>query len=919
MRRVLALALAVGAMASVRELGIQTTAGSAATALALGFALMGASVTGDALRRFHLPRLTGYLLFGVIVGPYLGNLITQPMAAQLQLVTGIATTLIALIAGLTLSVERLGSRLAAIARTTAVTLAVAIVGLSAVAWIVWPWLPIASDAAGFQRLVMLALLVVMAVSFSPTMTAAVVADSGARGRLSDTVLAMVVLADLAVLVLFSLSMQLARVVFDAGDGWGAEVLARLAWELGGAVAFGVLVGVLFALYLRYIGREVTVVLLAVCAVLSQVGTTQQLQPLLAALAAGVVIENLAVAQGDTLRAAVRRGAPPVLVVFFVAVGASLRLDALAAIGLSAVALSAVRLGFIRLGVGAGVRLSGLPEPIGTYAWTGLVSQAGITLGFASIVATEFPGWGNQLQLLLVASIAIHELVGPILFRRGLARAGELDAHAPRPLLVVSNREPYVHSQDEGGRVMVKATTGGVAVALDALMRERGGVWIAHGAGPADRLVVDAADKVQVPPESPTYALRRLWIEEPTFSAYYGGFANEGLWPLCHVVDVRPKFRSEDWTAYQDVNARFAAAIHAELGSSDAPVFIQDYHLALVAPALRALRPDARTALFWHIPWPYPDRLRICPWRRELVAGLLANDLIAFQLERDRRNFLTAAEEELRAEVEVESSRVRLGGRSSTVVSVPIGVDYDRIQGLAADPALPQEQQRLRELLGLRADIIGLGVDRLDYTKGIPERLDALDALMAQRRELRGRMTFVQIGVPSRSDLRSYAAIEAEIGQRVGDLNARYAVRGGAPVVSYYTTPLGAFSLVALYRLARFCIVSSLHDGMNLVAKEFVAARDDERGVLVLSALAGAAQELEDAVVINPYDIEAFAAALARAIDMTDAEQVARMRAMRKIVAGRNVFNWASDILEGLESLWTKPLLYAVRGWEETSV
>ena len=228
---------------------------------------------------------------------------------------------------------------------------------------------------------------------------------------------------------------------------------------------------------------------------------------------------------------------------------------------------------------------------------------------------------------------------------------------------------------------MKAATGGVAVALDALMRERGGVWIAHGAGPADRLVVDAADKVMVPPESPSYALRRLWLEEPTFSAYYGGFANEGLWPLCHVVDVRPQFRSEDWAAYQDINARFAAAIHAEIGASDAPVFIQDYHLALVAPALRALRPDTRTALFWHIPWPYPDRLRICPWRRELVAGLLANDLIAFQLERDRRNFLMAAEEELHAEVELESSRVRFGGRSTTVVSVPIGVDYDRIQTL----------------------------------------------------------------------------------------------------------------------------------------------------------------------------------------------------------------------------------------------
>ena len=362
MRRLLALALAVGAMASVRG----ATTGSAATALALGFALMGASVTGDALRRFHLPRVTGYLLFGVVVGPSLGNLITESMSAQLQVVTGIATTLIALIAGLTLSVERLGSRFAAIVRMTAATLAVAIVGLSAVAWMVWPWLPIAPDAVGFQRLVMLALLVVIVVSFSPTMTAAVVADSGARGRLSDTVLAVVVLADLAILVLFSVSMLLARVVFDTGEGGGTEILARLAWEIGGAVAFGVLIGVLFALYLRYIGREITLVLLAVCAVLSQVGTTQQLQPLLAALAAGVVIENLAVAQGDTLRAAVRRGAPPVLVVFFVAVGASLRLDAVAAIGISAVALSAVRLGFIRLGVGGRsqvVRASGADRQV----------------------------------------------------------------------------------------------------------------------------------------------------------------------------------------------------------------------------------------------------------------------------------------------------------------------------------------------------------------------------------------------------------------------------------------------------------------------------------------------------------------------------------------------------------------------------
>ncbi len=902
-----------------RQLGATTTVASAGTALVLGFTLLGAWLTGDLLRRFQLPRLTGYLLFGVLVGPYLGNVITESMAGQLQFITGIATTLIALIAGLTLSIERLGSRLVSIARMTAVTIAVPLVGLFILTWVAWPWLTIAPNATGLAKLAMVALLVVMVVSFSPTMTAAVVTDTGARGRLSELVLTMVVLADFLVVILFSLSMQLARVAFDESAASVVVVLSRLAWEIGGAVAFGVLIGSLFALYMRYIGREVSLVLLGVCAILSQVGTRQQFEPLLAAVAAGLVIQNLAVAQGDTLRAAVRQGAPPVLVVFFVAVGTSLRLDALQAVGMAALFLSAARLAFIRLGVSAGLEFSGLDTRIGAYAWTGLISQAGITLGFASIVAREFGAWGSQVQLLLVGPIAIHELIGPILFRYGLMRAGDLDPHTPRPMVVVSNREPYLHSQGNDGQITAKAATGGVAVALDALMRERSGVWIAHGAGPADRLVVDQFDKLMVPPEKPTYSLRRLWLDEPTYSAYYGGFANEGLWPLCHVVDVRPKFRSEDWNAYQDVNARFAAAIHDELGSSNAPVFIQDYHLALVAPALRAHRPDARTALFWHIPWPYPDRLRICPWRKEILAGLLANDLLAFQLERDRRNFLMAVQEELGAEVEPEASRVNFAGRHSTVVAVPIGVDFDRIQSIAADASLPEEQQRLRDLLSLRGDIIGLGVDRLDYTKGIPERLAAIDLLLTRRPELRGRFTFVQIGVPSRSELGSYASVEAEIGHLVAMLNRRHASPGGVPVVCYYTTPLDAFSLVALYRLAHFCVVSSLHDGMNLVAKEFVAARDDEQGVLVLSELAGAAQELEDALIISPYDIEGFADALAAAIDMRPDQRAARMRTMRKIVAGRNVFSWASDILEGLESLWTKPLLYSVRGWEETSV
>jgi len=913
-RRLAALLLAVAAVLWVRGLG-PAAVPAPGTALALGFTLLGAWIVGDIIRGLRVPRLTGYLLFGALVGPYLANVITEPMAVQLQAITGVATTLIALIAGLSLNVERLGHRLGAIASMTGATLAVALAGLFAFAWVAWPWLGIAPAAAGVERLVMAALLVVIVVSVSPTMTAAVTADTGARGRLSELVLAMVILADLALLVLFSVGLQVARSAFGTG-GDQVSLLARFGWEIGGAVAFGALVGALFALYVRYIGREIGLAFIGACALLSQVGTTQEFEPLLAAMTAGLVIENLAVAQGDTLRAAVQRAAPPVLLIFFVAVGMSLRIDALTVAGPVAVVVSLCRLGLIQAGVRAGLAVAGVDRATGRYVWTGLVSQAGITLGFASILAAEFPGWGTNVQTLLVALIAMHELVGPIVFRHGLARAGETAPRARRPLLVVSNREPYLHSRDAEGRPVATTATGGVAVALDALMRERGGVWIAHGAGPADREVVDASDKVRVPPEHPSYALRRLWIDEPTFAAYYGGFANEGLWPLCHMVDVRPQFRTEDWAAYQAVNTRFAAAIDEELADPDAPVFIQDYHLALVAPALRARRPHARTALFWHIPWPYPDRLRICPWRRELLAGLLSNDLLAFQLERDRRNFLIAAEEELEAEIESENSRVRLGGRHTTVVSVPIGVDYDRIQQIATDPALAGEQERLRTLFDLRleppgapAAIVGIGVDRLDYTKGIPERLAALDAVLARVPDLRGRLTFVQIGVPSRSELASYSAIEAEIAGAIADLNARHTTPGGVPAVVYHRSALGIRSLVALYRMARFCIVSSLHDGMNLVAKEFVAARDDDDGVLVLSALAGAAQELRDAVVINPYDIDGFADALVRAIDMPREERRARMRAMRRVVAGRDVFSWASDILEGLESLWSKPLHY----------
>ena len=476
-----------------------------------------------------------------------------------------------------------------------------------------------------------------------------------------------------------------------------------------------------------------------------------------------------------------------------------------------------------------------------------------------------------------------------------------DNRSSRPLAVVSNREPYLHSLAADGSLAWAPTTGGVSVALDALMRERGGVWIAHGAGTADRQVVDEDDRVLVPPDSPSYALRRVWLSESEEHHYYEGFANEGLWPLCHVAHVKPVFRTKDWHVYRSVNERFAQAVSDELPDLAAPVFIQDYHLALVPGYLRRLRPEARIALFWHIPFPHPQKLRLCPYRRQLLEGLVATDLLAFQLDRDRLNFLAAAQAEFGAKE--DRSRVYVGDRAASVCAVPIGVDFDRIQRVARDPGLENEMERLRRELRIDTPVIGIGVDRLDYTKGIPERLAALDALFTRWPVLRDQLTFVQIAVPSRSKLDSYVTVEAEIDRQVAKVNAKHGRAGdGTGPIRYRKSALRLHRLVALYRLADFCIVSSLHDGMNLVAKEFVAAREDLGGVLVLSELAGAAQELGDAVIINPYDVEGFTDGLRQALDMPLGERKRRMELLRRVVAGRDVLRWATDILEGLESV-----------------
>jgi trehalose-6-phosphate synthase/Kef-type K+ transport system membrane component KefB len=908
MKRAVALVAVFGTMILIRSQGRSETLPLHSLALVLGFALIAAVIVGDLVRRVRLPRLTGYLLFGVACGPYLANLISHSVARELQVVNALAVALIAFIAGLEMNVDRLRPRLAAIARFSGVTVAVALPLLMALAWLVWPWLSAVPDVTPLARLAPAALLAIIVASASPLVTIAVIADSRARGPVSEFVLAVSVFADLVLIMCFTVAVQVARwTVVGAPD---VSLLAGLSWALAGSIAFGALVGAAFAIYMRLGGREVTVVLLAVAVVLGQVSRVAGFEPILAGITAGAIVSNASRPQGNVLRDAIGRGAMPVLVIFFAVAGASLDLAALASLGVLALLFAAVRFGALWLGTRLGGRAAGLDADLTRHGLMALVSQAGITIGLASIVGAEFPGWGTAVQAIALALVALHEVVGPIVLRSSLERAGETGPSTAKPLVVVSNREPYVHSYAAGGRIHCPPTAGGVAVALDALMRDRGGVWIAHGSGDADRAVVDERDHVRVPPDRPSYSLRRIWIDEPEFSGYYGGFANEGLWPLCHVVDVRPSFRAEDWAAYQRVNDRFAAVIDEELTDAATPVFIQDYHLALVAARLRERRPGARSALFWHIPWPSADRLRVCPWRREILSGLLANDLLAFQVERDRRNFLQAAADELRAEQEYDTSLVRVHGRQTAVVSVPIGVDFDRIQAIASDPAIGDEAARLRRAFGLDAPLLGVGVDRLDYTKGIPERLAALDRLLTMRPDLRGRLTFVQVGVPSRSELESYSAIEAEIDARVAAVNRRHAVPGFPLPIFYHKQALKIQSLVPLFRMARFCIVSSLHDGMNLVAKEFVAARDDLAGVLVLSELAGAAQELCDALVINPYDVDGFADALSRAIDMPAEEQARRMGALRRTVAGRNVFDWASDILDGLDNLWTRPLLYS---------
>jgi len=424
MRRALAFSLVLGVAYASRALGGDPVP-LRGTGLALGLALIAAALVGGFFERFGLPRISGYLLFGLACGPYLGDIITRSMARQLQLVNGLAIALIAFVAGLELNFARLRPRLRAMAEMGGVALGLLYCGLFAACWLAWPWLPVAPEATGLARVVLAALLATVAASFSPTVTIAVIAESRARGPLSELVLTIVVLADLVLILFFTLVMQALRWALGQAPAGDVSLFVRLSWEIAGSLAFGAILGAAFALYLRYVGRELTVVLLGLCAALSAVGAQLHFEPLLAALAAGLVVENVAPPRGDALKEAVEQGALPVLVVFFVAVGTSLRLDAIGVIGVTACLLALVRAALLREGTRLGARAARLDPALGELSWMGLVAQAGVTLGLAALVAEEFPEWGVPLQTLVVLLNTLHVLAGPALFRLALARAGEV--------------------------------------------------------------------------------------------------------------------------------------------------------------------------------------------------------------------------------------------------------------------------------------------------------------------------------------------------------------------------------------------------------------------------------------------------------------------------------------------------------------
>ncbi len=463
------------------------------------------------------------------------------------------------------------------------------------------------------------------------------------------------------------------------------------------------------------------------------------------------------------------------------------------------------------------------------------------------------------------------------------------------IIIVANREPYVHQHASDGRIEVQHPASGLVTALEPVMRACSGVWIAHGSGSADRETVDRHDRIRVPPGEESYDIRRIWLSEEEEQGYYYGLSNEGLWPLCHVAHARPLFRAEDWRQYQLVNQRFADAVCEEADSDDPIILVQDYHFALVPAMIRRRLPAATVIMFWHIPWPNAERMGICPWRNELLAGLLGSSIVGFQTQLHCNNFLDSVDRYLETRIDHEHNAVVIQGHRTLVRPYPIALEWP-VRWAETAPSPAECRVQVWRDLGLKPDaLLGVGVDRLDYTKGVEERLMAVELLLEHHPEFRGRFSFAQVAAPSRTKIARYQELNDVVEATAARINRRFGRDGYQPIIllrSHHEPP----AVFRFYRAADLCYVSSLHDGMNLVAKEFVAARNDLKGVLVLSEFTGAARELTEALIVNPYDLEASSNALVVALTMPEEEQRDRMRSMRSLLAQFNVYRWAGKML-----------------------
>ncbi|HVN18777.1 MAG TPA: trehalose-6-phosphate synthase [Dongiaceae bacterium] len=463
------------------------------------------------------------------------------------------------------------------------------------------------------------------------------------------------------------------------------------------------------------------------------------------------------------------------------------------------------------------------------------------------------------------------------------------------LFVVSNREPYTHVH-KGRSIEINVPASGLVTALEPVLCACGGTWVAHGSGDADIETTDENSRLFVPPDDPHYTLRRVWLSKEEEEGYYYGFANEGLWPLCHIAHTRPLFRDSDWKYYQEVNRKFAKALLEEMeGVSNPVVLVQDYHFALLPRMIKEQRPDARLAIFWHIPWPNPEAFGICPWQRELVDGLLGADLIGFHIQAHCTNFLQTVDRVMESRIDWEHSTVQRLNHNTTVHPFPISVNSQELQLRLPHESAYEEKGLLLKSLGVRAALMGVGVDRLDYTKGILERFLAIERFLEKYPRYQGVFTFVQIGAPSRTHIKRYHDLQAEVQAEAERINWRFRSDQWKPIV-LLERQHSHKEIEPYYCAADLCLVTSLHDGMNLVAKEFVAARADERGVLILSCFTGAARELRDALQVNPYDIDQTAEAIRTALEMNAEEKQARMQRMRKTIREHNVYRWAANLI-----------------------